>query len=129
MLSFSIHNLGDVAIFECAGRITIEGGDALRDAVLHQPYVQVVVLDLKKICNIDAAGLGVLATLRSWAKANGTELKLMNVAPRVEKLLELTGLKSVVTICSAREMLELWCRALGERSVGAAASAKEAAGF
>lgn len=129
MLSFRVHNLGDVAIFECSGRITVEGGDALRDAVLRQPYVQVVVLDLKKICNIDAAGLGVLATLRSWSKANGTELKLMNVPPRLEKLLELTGLKSVLTICSAREMLDLWCRALRHSSTPAIASAKEAAGF
>lgn len=129
MLGFTVHNLGEVAIFECAGRITIEGGDALRDAVLHQPYIQVVVLDLKKVCNIDAAGLGVLATLRSWAKANGTELKLMNVAPRVEKLLELTGLRSVLTICSGREMLDLWCRALRHGSSPGTASAKQAAGF
>lgn len=127
MLSFTVHNLGDVAIFECSGRITIEGGDALRDSVLRQPYIQEVVLDLKKICKIDAAGIGVLATLRGWAKANGTELKLMNVAPRVEKLLEITGLQSVLTICSAREMLDLWCRALGHRATAVAASAKEVA--
>lgn len=128
MLSFAVHNLGDIAIFECSGRITIEGGEALRDSVLRQPYIQELVLDLKKISKVDAAGLGVLATLRSWAKANGTELKLMNVTPRVEKLLEITGLKSVLTICSAREMLDLWCRALGHRAAPAA-SAKEAAGL
>jgi len=112
MLSFTINNLGDVAIFECKGRMTLEGGDALRSAVLNQPYVQVVVLDLKEIRDIDAAGLGVLASLRGWAKATGTELKLMNLTSRVEKALALTGLKSVFTICSAREMIDLWCRAL-----------------
>lgn len=112
MLSFTIHNLGDVAVFECAGRITVEGGDALRNAVLRQPYVQLVVLDLNEISDIDASGLGVLASLRSWSKASGTELKLMNLRPRVEKVLELTGLKPVFGICSARDMLDLWCRAL-----------------
>jgi anti-anti-sigma factor len=112
MLSFTINNLGDVAIFECKGRMTLEGGDALRHAVLNQPYVQVVVLDLKEIRDIDAAGLGVLASLRGWAKATGTDLKLMNITSRVEKALALTGLKSVFTICSARDMIDLWCRAL-----------------
>jgi anti-anti-sigma factor len=129
MLSFTVNNLGDVAIFECAGRITIEGGDALRSAVLRQPYVQVVVLDLKGVTKIDAAGLGVLASLRSWAKATGTELKLMNVAPRLERLLELTGLKSVLNICSAREMLDLWCRALHQTAAMARTPMKAAAGF
>jgi anti-anti-sigma factor len=112
MLRFNIHNLGDVAVFECAGRITVEGGDALRKAVLRQPYIQLVVLDLNEISDIDAAGLGVLASLRSWSKASGTELKLMNLRPRVEKLLELTGLKPLFAVCSARDMLDLWCRSL-----------------
>jgi anti-anti-sigma factor len=112
MLSFAIHNLGDVAVFECTGRITVEGGNALRDSVLRQPYVQEIVLDLKGISDIDAAGLGVLATLRSWSHASGTALKLMNLMPRVEKALELTGLKPAFAICSARDILDLWCRAL-----------------
>lgn len=130
MLSFTTNNLGDVAIFECKGRMTLEGGDALRIAVLNQPYVQVVVLDLKEIKDIDAAGLGVLASLRGWAKATGTELKLMNLTSRVEKALVLTGLKSVFTICSARDMIDLWCRALHSTVRAVAASPlKQAVGF
>ncbi len=112
MLRFTIHNLGDVAIFECAGRITVEGGEALRTAVLRQPFVELVVLDLKEITGIDAAGLGVLASLRSWSKASGTDLKLMNLKPRVEKVLDLTGLRPLFAVCSARDMLDLWCRTL-----------------
>jgi anti-anti-sigma factor len=130
MLSFTNNNLGDVAIFECKGRMTLEGGDALRTAVLNQPYVQVVVLDLKEIKDIDAAGLGVLASLRGWSKATGTELKLMNLTSRVEKALVLTGLKSVFTICSARDMIDLWCRALHSTVRAVAASPlKQAVGF
>ena len=54
-----------------------EAYEALRNAVLSQPYVQTVVLDMKEIRDIDAAGLGVLASLRGWAKGTGTEVKLM----------------------------------------------------
>ena len=129
MLSFTIHNLGDVAVFECAGRITVEGGDALRNAVLRQPGVQLVVLDLNEISDIDAAGLGVLASLRSWSKATGSELKLMNLKPRVEKVLELTGLKPVFGICSARDMLDLWCRVLHSEARASAAPLRQAVGF
>jgi len=128
MLSFSIHNLGDVAIFECTGRITVEGGDALRSGVLSQPYVQSIILDLKEIKDIDAAGLGVLAGLRGWAKATGTDLKLMNLAPRVERVLGLTGLMSVFSICSARDILDLWCRAL-HADAHAIAPMKQAVGY
>ncbi|HKT52485.1 MAG TPA: STAS domain-containing protein [Candidatus Angelobacter sp.] len=129
MLSFTTNNLGDVAIFECKGRMTLEGGDVLRTAVLNQPYVQLVVLDLKEIKDIDAAGLGVLASLRGWAKASGTELKLMNLTSRVEKALALTGLRSVFTICSARDMIDLWCRALHSRVTTVAPPLKQAVGF
>lgn len=129
MLSFTINNLGDVAIFECKGRMTVEGGEALRDAVLSQPYVQTVVLDMKEIRDIDAAGLGVLASLRGWAKATGTELKLMNLPPRVEKVLALTGLKTAFAICSARDIIELWCRALHGSLQPAAMPLKRAVGY
>ena len=128
MLSFTIHNLGDVTVFECAGRLTVEGGTALRDAVLRQPYVEQVVLDLKGISDIDASGLGVLATLSSWSQASGTDLKLMNLMPRVEKALEITGLKLTFQVCSARDMLNIWCRAL-HLDVMATAPIKRAVGF
>jgi anti-anti-sigma factor len=128
MLSFTIHNLGDVAVFECKGRITVEAGSALRDAVLRQPHEE-VVLDLKGISDIDAAGLGVLATLRGWSNASGTALKLMNVMPRVERALEITGMKPAFAICSARDMLDLWCRALHLDCITTAVPVKRAVGY
>ena len=129
MLSFTIHDLGDIAVFECKGRLTVEGANALRHAVLMQPHVPELVLDLKEISHVDAAGLGALASLRIWAQATGTELKLMNLTPRVEKVLELTGLRPAFTIYSVRDMLDLWCRFLHRGPCPAAAPVKRAAGF
>src|SRR5690348_7594025 len=129
MLSFTINNLGDVAIFECKGRMTVEGGDALRNAVLSQPYVQMVVLDLKEIRDIDASGLGVLANLRGWAKATGTELKLMSLPPRVEKDLGLPGLKYGFAICTASDNIDLWCRTLHTSVQPAALAMNRAVAF
>jgi anti-sigma B factor antagonist len=116
MLSLTIHNLGDVTVFQCAGRITANDGDTLRKAVFSQSPIRVAVLDLAGITSLDAAGLGMLVGLRSWAKTTGTELKLMNLTPRVEELLEVTNLRQAFYVCSGREMLDLLCRAIGSPS-------------
>jgi len=111
MLNLKIQNLGDVTVFRCAGRITADDADGLRKAVLAQSHLRVAVLDLAEISAVDAAGLGMLAGLRNWAKSAGKQLKLMNIVPRVDEVLEITGLRSVFEICSVREMMDLICRA------------------
>lgn len=112
MLSLTVHNLGDVTVFRCAGRIEFGGGDGLQAAISTQSQVRIAVLDLAEISAIDAAGLGILLSLRARALATGVQLKLMNLTPKVEQLLELTNLKSVFNVVSAAEMLDLLCRAI-----------------
>ena len=112
MLSLRIEKLGDVTIIHCAGRIVFPNVRQLRIALLRQLRPRTLVLDLVDIAAIDAAGLGMLVSLRTWAKQTGRTVKLMNVTPWVERLLQLTKLKSEFEICSTREMLDLLCRAM-----------------
>ena len=114
MLNLTIHDLGDVTVFRCAGRITAEDGDVLRKAVLSQSRIRVAVLDLAEVSAIDAAGLGTLVSLRKWANKTGTTLKLMNLVPRVEEVLALTKLSSALEVCSVEDMLDLLCRAANQ---------------
>jgi anti-anti-sigma factor len=119
MLSLTIQKLEDTTVIRCAGRMVIPYAEVLRNAVFRQHRIRTLVLDLADVIAVDAAGLGMLASLRAWAKENRTALKLMNVTPRVEELLELTNLKSAFEVCSGREMLALLCRAINEpESVG-----------
>ena len=111
MLNLTIHNLEDVTVFQCAGRITAEDKGKLQRAVLSQPHIRMVVLDLAEVSAVDAAGIGMLVLLRLWANATGTKLKVMNLTPRVEELLQVTNLRSAFEVCSVREMLDLLCRA------------------
>jgi len=111
MLSLTIHNLGDVTVFRCAGRITADDGNVLRNAVLTQLPIRIAVLDLAEISAVDAAGLGTLVYLQKWAKTSGTKLKLMNLMPSVEEVLDLTKLRSAFELCSVQDMLDLLCRA------------------
>jgi anti-sigma B factor antagonist len=111
MLQITTHNLGNATIFRCTGRITLEHADLLRMTVLKHAPVSIAVLDLAEITAIDAAGVGALVSLRWWAKTTGVRLKLMNLTPRVEDMLELFNLRSGFEICSVPEMLSLLCLA------------------
>ena len=112
MLTARVQRLKDVTVIHCAGRIAFPHASELWATVLRHTRTQALVLDLADVLAIDAGGLGMLLSLRAWAERTRTELKLMNVTPRVEQLLGLTRLKSEFEICSAREMLDLLCRAL-----------------
>ena len=110
MLEIATHNLGNATIFRCAGRITVEHAEKLCMFVMkHAPTI--AVLDLAEITTIDAAGVGILVCLHWWAKTTGARLKLMNLTPRVEDLLDLFNLRSTFEICSVPEMLSLLCLA------------------
>lgn len=111
MLQITIHSIANATIFRCTGRITLEHADLLRMTVLGHGPLSLTVLDLAEITAMDAAGVGVLVSLRWWAKMIGARLKLMNLTPRVEDLLELLNLRSAFEICSVPEMLSLLCLA------------------
>ncbi len=111
MLNMTIQKLEDVSVFHCSGRITAGEEDLLRNAVRSQSRARTIVLDFAGVSAVDAAGLGMLVSLRAWSKTTGTELKLMNVTPRVEEVLQLTNLRSAFEVCSFHEMMDLLCRA------------------
>lgn len=114
MLSLTVHRLGDVTVFRCTGQIAFGSGDGLRTALSTQSRSRIAVLDLAGITAIDAAGLGILLSVRARALATGVKLKLMNLTPKAEQLLELTNLRSAFEILSVPEMLDLLCRAIGQ---------------
>ena len=125
MLKTTIQSLGVATIFRCEGQIVFPDADTLRIAVLRQSRIRLAVLDLSGVSVIDAAGLGVLASLRAWSRSTGTSLKLMNVNLRIEYLLELTHLRPLFETCSVRDMFELFCRLFQQsRGVETPASAE-----
>ena len=112
MLSLRIQQLGNVTIVHCIGRIAFPDARGLRIALLQQLRTRMLILDLADTVAIDAGGLGSLVALRGWAQQTNRTLKLMNITPRVEQLLQLTELASLFEVCSAEEILDLLCRAI-----------------
>jgi anti-anti-sigma factor len=104
MLRVIIQHLGERAVICCVGRI-VAGREAntLREAVLSQRKRGAVMLDLTRVDAVDGGGIGLLVFLQSWARAVGINLQLLNPAPHVRELLQLTNLDSVFKILSSAD--------------------------
>jgi anti-anti-sigma factor len=92
MLVVNTDTVGEAAIVECEG--TIMGSDdalQLRDAVMGQAAIRVIVIDLSKVSVTANQGLSALLFLQHWARQRGVQLKLFNPRPSVRRDLEHAG--------------------------------------
>ena len=69
--------------------------DDLRRSVLEQTDKRVIV-DLSRVTRIDSAGLGQLMSCYSHLVKNRGALKIMNAGPEVQKLLDMTGISTLI---------------------------------
>jgi anti-anti-sigma factor len=99
MLQFVVEQSMDSTLLRCSGRI-VAGEEVLRlrQAVMYQADKRNVQLDLAGVETIDAAGLGLLASLHTLGHVVGFELQVRNPVRRVRGLLKLTRLESVLEI-------------------------------
>jgi anti-anti-sigma factor len=86
----------------------------LRDAVVAQEHVSVVVIDLSEVDSIEGAGLAVLGYLQRWAHRNQIRLKLFNPSRIVRNMLKHAGSSFQFEIASLEEAMALLARADSE---------------
>jgi anti-anti-sigma factor len=99
MLTIDVEKTGDVAVVRCVGRIVRGAGiRTLRDAVLSEENVRIVVIDLSDVETLDAGGLTALLSLQQWARNRNVQLKLVNPSHFVSEVLTRTGLNRVFDI-------------------------------
>ncbi len=87
--------VGDIAVIDVAGRITIsEGATALRDALrdLGAKGQKKILLNLGEVSYLDSSGIGELVSGLATITNQGGQLKLLNVTKRVKDLLVITRL-------------------------------------
>jgi anti-anti-sigma factor len=93
MLRVMVQDSGEEVILRCSGRIVRgEEGTLLCAAV--RGHGRTVSLDLSGVETMDAAGIGLLVSLR----AAGIYLRIVGPSRQVIDLLRLTGVESVVEI-------------------------------
>jgi anti-sigma B factor antagonist len=97
-LSAKIRRVGDVAIIDLDGRITLgESTGLLRDnfrELLAQGSKK-IVLNLANVSYVDSAGLGELVGVYTTAKNQGGGVKLLNLQKKLNDLLQVTKLETV----------------------------------
>ncbi len=90
----------DAIVIRCAGRLTSEHTELLRDEFMRVlPRTKRIVLDLSDLRHMDSSGLGSLVRLYVSAKSANCDLQLVNLSQRVKELLGLTNLLSMFTAC------------------------------
>src|SRR5579863_4793983 len=79
--------------------------EELRKEVLEQSDSRVII-DLSRVTRIDSAGLGQLMSCYSHLVKNRGALKVLNPTPEIRKMLDMTGLSTVIpTFQDEREAL------------------------
>jgi anti-sigma B factor antagonist len=97
-LSAKIRRVGDVAVVDLDGRITLgESTGLLRDNFrqLLAQGTKKIVLNLAGVSYMDSAGLGELVGAYTTAKNQGGGVKLLNAQKRLRDLLQITKLQTV----------------------------------
>jgi anti-sigma B factor antagonist len=94
-----------VLIVECSGRLVLgEESANLRHLVPdHLIESKQVVLDLGKVSYIDSSGLGILVGLCTTATRVGGGIKLANLNPGLEDILQITRVFTVFEVFDRAE--------------------------
>src|SRR5947209_20620594 len=90
---------GDVTVLDMDGRITIgEGSVALRSAVrrLLEEGKKNILFNLAGVGYIDSSGIGELVSSCTAIKNDGGQLKLLNLTDKLQDLLAITKLLTVL---------------------------------
>jgi len=95
-----------VTILELDGKITIGKGDvALREAVqqLLAEGITKILIHLEKVTTIDSSGVGELVSAFTTVTNRGGKLKLVNLPPKVNDILQITQLITVFEVYDTEE--------------------------
>jgi anti-sigma B factor antagonist len=92
----SIRQVGDVAIVDLSGRITL-GDGIVRETVkdMLKAGQKNLLLNLGDVSYIDSSGLGELVSAYATGANQGAQIKLLNVQKRVDDLFTITKLYTV----------------------------------
>src|SRR3954467_3520775 len=90
--------VGDVAVLDLKGKITLGEGDELLKDKVDTPVTQghrKILLNFPDVPYVDSAGLGEIVRTYTTVSRQGGSLKLLNLTKRITDLLAITKLLTV----------------------------------
>jgi anti-anti-sigma factor len=96
VLHLRLQSVGRSTIVFCHGRLVWSEEGAVLKAILFMQNCDRLTLDLAGVHAIDARGLGALATIAKWALHKGVKFVVSNPTRRVDDLIRLVKLHTVI---------------------------------
>lgn len=103
MLRIDIQTMYPNVTLHCSGRIVLGLEAETLRCMATSRRETCLTLDLRGVCAIDAAGLGLLVELQCWAQHQKKSLRIAEPSACVRRLIALTNLHSVLPIGSCKE--------------------------
>lgn len=97
----TIRTAGDVRIVDLEGKITIGGGDVQLRQLIEESLDAgqlKLLLNLKAVSHIDSAGIGEMVGCYTTVTRRGGRMKLVNLPPKINDLLQVTQLITVFDV-------------------------------
>ncbi|MTI79374.1 MAG: anti-sigma F factor antagonist [Firmicutes bacterium] len=89
----------NILVVRLAGELDLGSADTLRtemDDALDSSQLRHIILNLADVTYIDSTGLGVMLGRYKKVSKYGGKMALVNPQPQVKKILELSGLTSII---------------------------------
>lgn len=104
MINLQVSRLENVTLVELAGRVDSSNADLLGDALAHEIENgnTNLVLDVSRVDYMSSAGLRELVSAYKKVKRVAGDLRLVQPSPRVQEILELSGLDTIFQIFPTR---------------------------
>ena len=98
--------IGAVVVLDVSGRLVLGDGDQLlkdRVASHFEKGNRHLLLNVSKLSYVDSSGLGVIVASFLAARSVGGALRLVNPSSRLQQLLAIAKLLTVVAVCTSDE--------------------------
>jgi anti-anti-sigma factor len=98
-MTITKNQAGDKLIIALEGRLDTTTASKFQEQLIPEAGVgKYIRLDFKQLTYISSAGLRVLLLGEKSARSKGGKITLVNVAPEIRDIFEMTGFSSVLTI-------------------------------
>jgi anti-sigma B factor antagonist len=97
---FPVTWLGEAAVITLPEEIDISNADQVRDDLLSllNRGPAVMIVDMAQTTFCDSAGVNALVRAHKRATANGADMRLIVTSPGVQRILNITGVDSLITV-------------------------------